>query len=427
MAENIINVQNISKEYRLGVINHGMLYKDIQSWIAKKLGKHDPHLSIDSYNKEVDTEGRFFALRDVSFTVKEGDRIGIIGRNGAGKSTLLKILSRVTAPTEGMITIKGKVSSLLEVGTGFHPELTGRENVFLNGSILGMRKNEIKKKFDEIVEFAECGKFIDTPVKRYSSGMYVRLAFAVAAHLDPDILIIDEVLAVGDISFQKKCLGKMSEVSKEGRTILFVSHNLPSIVNLCNKGLVLDKGSVSYSGDAASAVNNYTKSTKDSEERAINNGKASVKGKVKFISARMINSKRETITSSSIHNPFAIEMKFIIGDNITGLQIPNYHFKTIDGIYAFTVGMPNMKPLKPGIYNSICKIPGNFFNDGLYNVGLAVTEYRKSSMKIHFFEENYLTITIIDSVIDNPLRYNYGGPIPGVLRPLLEWDIIKQD
>jgi lipopolysaccharide transport system ATP-binding protein len=220
-----------------------MLYKDIQSWWARVRGKEDPNSVIGMYNKEqLDEEDRFWALKDVSFKVQQGDRIGILGRNGAGKSTLLKVLSRITYPTTGYLGLKGKVVSLLEVGTGFHQELSGRENIYLNGAILGMSKADINRRFDEIVDFSGIEQFRDTPVKRYSSGMYVRLAFAVAAHLEADIMIVDEVLAVGDVEFQKKCIGKMSEVGKDGRTVLFVSHNIGAISSLCNRGLFLQQG-----------------------------------------------------------------------------------------------------------------------------------------------------------------------------------------
>ncbi len=238
-----IKAEHVSKEYRLGVINHGMLYKDLQSWLARRRGKADPHAKIGAAS-HVDSDERYWALKDVNFEIEQGDRVGLIGRNGAGKSTLLKILSRITAPTEGRIGIKGRVASLLEVGTGFHPELTGRENIYLNGAILGMRRREVAIKFDEIVAFSEIEKYIDTPVKRYSSGMYVRLAFAVAAHLDSEILLADEVLAVGDAAFQKKCLGKMEDVSRnQGRTVVFVSHNMSAITTLCTSGIFLEKGS----------------------------------------------------------------------------------------------------------------------------------------------------------------------------------------
>ena len=254
-----IKVSHLSKYYRLGVINSGTLKKDIQSWFYKKMGKEDPNskLFVTADGNEADAEG-FWALKDIDFEVHKGDRVGIIGKNGAGKSTLLKMISQISAPTKGKIYINGKIASLLEVGTGFNPELTGRENVYLNGAILGMKKAEVDRKIDEIIDFSGIGKYIDTPVKRYSSGMYVRLAFAVAAHLDSDILIADEVLAVGDADFQKKALGKMNQLSRgEGRTVLFVSHNMEAVKQLCNKGLVLDKGRLVFNSDIASAANFY--------------------------------------------------------------------------------------------------------------------------------------------------------------------------
>ena len=262
MSDVVIQVENLTKEYRLGTINHGTLYKDLQSWWARLRGSEDPNSLVGHHPSSVADPAplsRFLALDEVSFEVKQGDVVGIIGRNGAGKSTLLKILSQVTSPTSGVVKLNGRVASLLEVGTGFHPELTGRENVFLNGAILGMSKAEITRKFDEIVAFAEIEKFIDTPVKRYSSGMYVRLAFAVAAHLEPEILIVDEVLAVGDAQFQKKCLGKMESVGKEGRTVLFVSHNMGAIRQLCTRGILLRNGTIVYEGYSSEVADYYLK------------------------------------------------------------------------------------------------------------------------------------------------------------------------
>jgi len=255
-----ITVEGISKEYRLGLINNGRLYRDFQSWMARLRKKDDPWTKIGEDSK-FGKKDRFWALKDVTFDVKAGDRIAIMGRNGAGKSTMLKILSRITAPTEGTVKVKGRIASLLEVGTGFHPELTGRDNVFLNGAILGMRKSEIARKFDEIVAFSEIEDFIDTPVKRYSSGMYVRLAFAVAAHLEAEILVADEVLAVGDVNFQAKCLGKMQDVSEhQGRTIVFVSHNAGAVERLCNVGLILEKGRTCFeSKDIQEVVKEYAR------------------------------------------------------------------------------------------------------------------------------------------------------------------------
>lgn len=263
MSDVVIKVENLSKQYRLGEVGTGTISHDLNRWWAKVRGKEDPFSKVGETNdrtKKGNSE-YVWALRDINFEVKQGEVLGIVGRNGAGKSTLLKLLSKVTSPTTGSIKMKGRVASLLEVGTGFHPELTGRENVFLNGAILGMTKTEIKKKFDEIVDFAGVERYIDTPVKRYSSGMYVRLAFAVAAHLEPDILIVDEVLSVGDAEFQKKCLGKMNEVSREeGRTILFVSHNLKAVGALCRTGLFLNKGETQFMGNVDAALENYIKS-----------------------------------------------------------------------------------------------------------------------------------------------------------------------
>lgn len=252
----IINIENVSKEYRLGAFGGRTLKNDIQSWIANLRGKEDPNSKIGS-NKEKKGQ-HFLALDNINLKVHKGERLGIIGHNGAGKSTLLKLLCRVTAPTAGKIMYNGRIASMLEVGTGFHPELTGRENVYLNGAILGMTKKEIDSKFDDIVKFAELEKFIDTPVKRYSSGMYVKLAFAVAAHLDSEIMIMDEVLAVGDMKFQKKCLGKMDDVSKgEGRTILYVSHNMSTIRQLCSRCVVLSRGKIIYDGNVDEAISIY--------------------------------------------------------------------------------------------------------------------------------------------------------------------------
>lgn len=260
MSDTVIKVEDLSKQYRLGQVSTGTLSHDINRWWHTIRGKEDPYLKIGEANDRTTTGNSDYvwALQDINFEVKQGEVLGIIGRNGAGKSTLLKILSRTTAPTTGSIKIKGRVASLLEVGTGFHPELSGRENIYLNGAILGMTRNEIKRKFDEIVAFAGVERYIDTPVKRYSSGMYVRLAFAVAAHLEPEILIVDEVLAVGDAEFQKKCLGKMKDVSvKEGRTVLFVSHNMVAVKQLCNHGLLLKNGTLFLDDDIDSVIGVY--------------------------------------------------------------------------------------------------------------------------------------------------------------------------
>lgn len=278
--ELVLKVENVKKRYRLGVIGGGTLQGDLQSWWARIRGKEDPNQKIGMENNT--KKGTFMALDGISFEVKKGERLGIIGGNGAGKSTTLKILSRVTAPTEGTVYINGRISSMLEVGTGFHPELTGRENIYLNGAILGMTKAEVDQKMDAIIKFSECGRFIDTPVKRYSSGMYVKLAFSVAAHLDSEIMIMDEVLAVGDINFQQKCIKKMRDVAEnEGRTILYVSHNMNTVKQLCNKCIVLDKGRIIFEGQTEDAIDIYSQSKKFDLRKEIDLSKAKRIGELK--------------------------------------------------------------------------------------------------------------------------------------------------
>ena len=265
MTERLLEIDGVSKEYRLGMIGGGTLHGDLTSWFARLRGKDDPNVKIGK--EHLAHNQRFWALKDVRFTVDRGDAVALLGRNGAGKSTMLKLISRITAPTEGEIRIRGRVASLLEIGTGFHPELSGRDNIYLNGAILGMRRAEITRKLDQIVAFSEIEPFIDTPVKRYSSGMYVKLAFAVAAHLDPDLMICDEVLAVGDLAFQQKCLTKMSEIARDGRAVIYVSHNMRTVNQLCNRGLYLDAGRLTYDGTVEHAMELYGGSSARSVRR----------------------------------------------------------------------------------------------------------------------------------------------------------------
>jgi lipopolysaccharide transport system ATP-binding protein len=417
----VISVENVSKYYQLGSISNRTLYQDLNRWWAKMHGRPDPLQKIGESNHNNSDGEYIWALRDVSLKVHQGEVIGIIGRNGAGKSTLLKILSQVTSPTMGQIKLKGRIVSLLEVGTGFHPDLTGRENIYLNGAILGMVRQEIKRKFDEIVDFSGVEQFIDTPVKRYSSGMYVRLAFAVAAHLETEILLVDEVLAVGDINFQKKCMGKMGTEAKEGRTILFVSHNLASISNLCTKGLVLENGRIVYISTATDAVVYYTKQQTNRED---DNQKEIVEaGTTRFISARILDQKGHSLTTVQIDEPCVIEMIYETGAEVNSVAVPNFHFTTAEGIIAFVVNAPNVKKNDPGIYVAKCNIPPHLLNEGTYTIGLALTEYPKLGHIVHFFKQHYLTLNVQDTVIDNPHRYGYGGQWGGVLRPLLEWQV----
>lgn len=338
----VIQTEHLSKMYRLGAINNGTLWKDLQTWMALKMGHEDPHSKIgeDKYAGDID---HFWALKDIDFEIEQGDRVGIIGKNGAGKSTLLKILSRVTAPTEGTVKIKGKVASLLEVGTGFHGELTGRENIYLNGAILGMKKRQIDRKIDEIINFSEIEHYIDTPVKRYSSGMYVRLAFAVAAHLDSDILIADEVLAVGDAAFQKKALGKMRDLSTgQGRTVLFVSHNMSAVQQLCSKGIVLQHGRIVCNSNLRMAVDFYFNSTTMKTFVDLQNFKPNyVKERIKVLSIERINTNRADLSFDfgeriglriKVRNETYSPIKIIASLSITNQNIYGVLFSVNNGI-----------------------------------------------------------------------------------------------
>jgi len=302
MSRPVIEFNHVGKQYTLGTIGTGTLSQDLNRWWAHIRGKEDPYLKIGETNDRTQKgDSRFvWALRDIDFKVEQGDVLGIIGKNGAGKSTLLKILSRVTSPTTGNINIKGRIASLLEVGTGFHPEMTGRENIFMNGSIMGMTKAEIKSKFDEIVDFAGVARYVDTPVKRYSSGMMVRLGFAIAAHLEPEILVVDEVLAVGDAEFQKKAIGKMQDVSKgEGRTVLFVSHNMAAVRSLCTRGVMLKNGMIDFIGSIPDTLNHYLKNSDSIENSKIVDNIKWIKNTLR-IYAISINGTEES--TSTIHN-----------------------------------------------------------------------------------------------------------------------------
>lgn len=333
---NILEVHNVSKQYRLGTVGTGTLSHDLNRWFHKIRGKEDPYLKIGSANdRSTKADSDYvWALQDISFNVKEGEVLGIIGKNGAGKSTLLKILSRVTGPTTGSIKAYGRIASLLEVGTGFHPELTGRENIYLNGAILGMSKAEIRSKFDEIVDFSGCERYIDTPVKRYSSGMYVRLAFAVAAHLEPEILIVDEVLAVGDAEFQKKALGKMKDISTgQGRTVLFVSHNMAAVQSLCNNCVLMENGKISSIGKTEIILNKYVHNSKnDNFSRDLTCiTKRSGSGTVKFSKYSFLNESYEECDVLISGKKSIIELEL---DNYSENDITNFHISiqiTVNG------------------------------------------------------------------------------------------------
>ena len=375
MSDIAIKVENLSKYYNLGVINSRTLSYDLQSWIWKKLGKEDPNKKIGAI--ESDATG-FWALKDLNFEIKKGDRVGIIGKNGAGKSTLLKMISKISSPTNGKIYMDGKIASLLEVGTGFNPELTGRENIYLNGAILGMKKKDVDRKIDEIIAFSEIERHIDTPVKRYSSGMYVRLAFAVAAHLDSDILIADEVLAVGDATFQKKALGKMNDLSNgQGRTVLFVSHNMAQVKNLCNKGIVLEKGQiVRQDDDIEKSIDYYLGKNDDNSDivTTIWHNDGTVGNQYFFPIKMKIHNADDNEDVFSVQIEFKVEQlmsdlyyRFYLYEVSTNICICSFSpFHSIDG-YKPHVGINILS----------FSLPQNFFFFFFYSLELCATLYHK--------------------------------------------------
>jgi lipopolysaccharide transport system ATP-binding protein len=409
MSDIVISVESLWKQYRYGVLSHRALYKDVQSRWARFRGREDPNVPIGKSSPITrhpspasDDADHFWALQDINFEVKQGEVLGIIGKNGAGKSTLLKIMSRVTTPTKGQIKIKGRIASLLEVGTGFHPELTGRENIFLNGAILGMSKAEIKKKFDEIVAFAEVEKFIDTPVKRYSSGMHVRLAFAVAAHLEPEILIVDEVLAVGDAGFQKKCLGKMGDVAKEGRTVLFVSHNMNAVSRLCSRGLILDSGEMTFNGNVDKAIEQYISnieqttqawSASESGQHYVHLRKVSIE-KTDGSPCRVFQFDEEIIVQIEYIAP--IESK----DYFVAVTVANAFGTFVLSSWDKDYGLrPDFVPGK--LVVSKCRVPARFLKPGCYRLFVDVDTLAQGSSDRH--ETIWLSMEI------NEQGFNFEG------------------
>lgn len=424
MSQVVIKAEDISKAYQIGQIGTGTISRDIERFfVTKILGKEDPFLKIgETNNRSIKGNSDIvWSLRDINFEINQGDAVGIIGKNGAGKSTLLKLLSRVTAPTTGTLKAKGRIASLLEVGTGFHPELTGRENIFLNGAILGMRKKEIARKLDAIIDFSGVERYIDTPVKRYSSGMYVRLAFAVAAHLESEILIIDEVLAVGDAEFQKKCLGKMGDISKgEGRTVLFVSHNMASIKSLCNTGILLENGLLINKGNINDIVEHYLKNETLKAHRTWNENYHQSEN------FRLLEVKVYDNTSISathfISNPIAIEFTYeVLKDN----QVYTHGFNLYNnqGIHILSSHDINSETLKncknKGIYSKTITIPANLLAEGGYNCSFAIMKYNPFHVEFHAME--IAGFEIIDEITNEDLRGSYRGKIPGVIRPTLNW------
>lgn len=424
MSELSLKLSGVSKLYRLGEVGTGTLSHDLNRWWALVRGKDDPTLSIGVENNRNHVGGDFvWAVKDIDLELVQGQILGIIGRNGAGKSTLLKLLSRVTAPTTGRIQVNGKIASLLEVGTGFHPELTGRENIYLNGAIFGMSRKEVTSKFDEIVDFSGCEKYIDTPVKRYSSGMYVRLAFAVAAHLEPDILVVDEVLAVGDAEFQAKCLGKLKSVSEQsGRTVMFVSHNMASIKRLCPMSMLMSMGRVDAIGATANIIDRYM-STGSEVERLLQweEGKAPANSEMRLKAIRVLDEKGRLDTSLVTGQSINVEVEYELFEHIKNLRIVmtledaegNAVFSTSDYLFQEESHIRDK-----GTYISRCTIPANLMTLGTY---LATFDF-EIPMERSVLSSCSLSFSLIELSHNQLGRINAAKPL-GIVHPNLEWEV----
>lgn len=418
MSDVVIQVENLGKQYFIGGQQKG--YRTIRESIGDAVMA--PFRRLRAGRGDAATES-FWALKDVSFEVKRGEVLGVIGRNGAGKSTLLKVLSRITEPTQGIVRVKGRVGSLLEVGTGFHPELTGRENIYLNGTILGMRRNEITRKFDEIVAFAEVDQFIDTPVKRYSSGMYMRLAFSVAAHLEPEILLVDEVLAVGDAQFQKKCLGKMNDVASEGRTLLFVSHNMAAMQNLCKGVLWLDKGSVVESGETDTVIVNYLnnaiETSMDQQFDDIDQAPGNDRIRVHRVCVRATEGNLDEPITMTTSISLEFEYWNLKHNTFLNLSLEIY---SMEGTLIFsTAPVHNVEWLKnpypKALFRSICNIPGYLLNSGSYRVNVLFVE---DQARIIYRMDDALVFDIAESPEVRGAS-TWFDKWPGIIHPKTEW------
>jgi len=424
MSDVVIRVENLSKYYRLGLIGGGTLREDLQRWWAMARGRPDPLLQVGAEDHDNRKGGEVWALQDVSFDVAEGEVLGIIGRNGAGKSTLLKILSRITAPTSGAAKIMGHVGSLLEVGTGFHPELTGRENTYLNGAILGMKEIEVRRKFDEIVAFAEIERFIDTPVKRYSSGMYVRLAFAVAAYLEPEILIVDEVLAVGDHAFQKKCLGKMGDVARRGRTVLFVSHNMGMVQSLCGRVILLEGGRLVTDGEPQSVISEYSQSCAGSSSTSYVGEEDKTKT-FQILGVRVVNERNEEQGQFDIQEAIMVKIKYVVRQDVAGMVVS---LKLVrEGVLLCTSFHTDYREEleglhKGGSYGAEVEIPGSMLKPGNYsiNVGGGVPNRKRMD-----FVEGAVAFQV-ESFSQGDSLKGYSKRREGLLALPLKWKMIDE-
>ena len=415
----IIEVNNLAKQYQLGAVRPP--YQTLRESLMNAV--RIPFRRQGGSRARTRTE-TIWALKDVSFQVKPGETVGIIGANGAGKSTLLKILSRITEPTSGNARIYGRVASLLEVGTGFHPELTGRENIFLNGAVLGMKRAEIARKFDEIVAFSEVEKFIDTPVKWYSSGMYLRLAFSVAAHLEPEILIVDEVLAVGDARFQSKCLNKMQDVGMKGRAVLFVSHNISAITRLCPRTICLEQGRVIDDGPSGHIVSSYLSVGLGTTPERIWHQEGTAPGDdvVRLSAVRVRSDDGEVMAAFDIRRPVCLEMDYEVLES-GHILAPIYHVFNAEGVHVFAARERDPawdgRRRPAGRYVTTAWIPGNLLAEGTFLVSAAISTM--NPVIIHFHERQTVAFQVIDSMEGDSARGDYGGPMTGVVRPKLRW------
>lgn len=424
MSDTIIKIENISKQYRLGLISTGTLSHDLNRWFTTSiLRKEDPYLKIGDINDR-SSKGKsdyVWALRDINLDIKQGELLGIIGRNGAGKSTLLKLLSRVTKPTTGTIKYRGKIASLLEVGTGFHPEMTGRENIYMNGAIMGMTRREITRKLDEIVDFSGCERYLDTPVKRYSSGMTVRLGFAIAAHIEPDILVVDEVLAVGDAEFQKKAIGKMKEVSSEGgRTVLFVSHNMPAVKSLCKTGIILKNGMLVEQGDVDTIVSHYLRGDSGAANYKFWNDKPEVtKEGFELLEVGIRKKGGDYSEPMRIDQELELVLRYRLTQDYNEFHI-TWHLKNEQGAKVFSFGGSSQIGLNhpKGEYEQVCTIPANYFNWGSFSLDLYVVKDRKN---VFLVEPDLINFTL-------GAKEQIGGWMgrePGDIRPVFPYSEAK--
>ncbi|MFD1014624.1 ABC transporter ATP-binding protein [Winogradskyella rapida] len=418
----ILKAENISKQYRLGLVGTGTISHDLNRWWYRVRGKDDPYLKVGAVNdRSTKSDSKYvWALKDINFEVQQGEVLGIIGKNGAGKSTLLKILSRVTGPTTGEIKTRGRIASLLEVGTGFHPELTGKENIYLNGAILGMSKAEIQAKEAEIIDFSGCARYVDTPVKRYSSGMRVRLAFAVAAFLEPDILVIDEVLAVGDAEFQKKAIGKMQDISKgDGRTVLFVSHNMAAVKSLCTRAIVLENGCTVFEGGTDEAVNYYLNTNSHGLLNFVEYKEADFKENLFFgLHKLSVQACNETI-DTPIDRDDKIRVELVLEKKVSDFLGVVLRFKDDSGHFIFVLAKNTTKDRdKIGVFTYEVILPNYFFNEGTFYVDLLINHNRK---------QIYCQNDIVSFVVAQESKELgvWMGKTKGPLKPIFDWKILE--